>query len=88
MSIKITHKIEINVLAIKNLLWYHVIMTLKEWLEKHNIQQKIFARKIGITARYINSICRGSYIPSRKLAEKIMIETQGKVTIIETLGLK
>lgn len=66
---------------------YYAIMKLKDYLEKYKIQQKIFAQKIGITSRYINAICQGKYIPSRKIADKIMQETDGKVTNIETLGL-
>lgn len=55
-------------------------MKLSEYLDLHEIKRGEFARRIGVTGGWITQLCDGTGWPSREVAEKIVVETGGKVT--------
>jgi 3,4-dihydroxy 2-butanone 4-phosphate synthase/GTP cyclohydrolase II len=56
-------------------------MRLANWLLRHGVKRKDFARRIGVSPGAVTQICRdeGAWI-SRETAERIVAETQGAVT--------
>lgn len=59
-------------------------MRLKKWLEKKNMTQTTFAKKIPLTRSHLSRIANGTP-PCRNIALKIEALTQGEVTAIELL---
>lgn len=59
-------------------------MTLKEYLEKENISQRMFAKTIGISNSTVAAISRGKR-PSKKTAKIIEAQTYGKVKASDLL---
>jgi len=53
-------------------------MNLKEYLERENISQRMFAKNLGISNSTASSIVRGKR-PSKKIARLIEAKTYGKV---------
>ena len=56
-------------------------MKLLEYLKKHNITQRSFSAKVGVTEAYISQILKGTRSPSIRLIQRISKETDRKVTI-------
>ena len=61
------------------------IVNFREYLFKKRITQVDFAKKLGISRGHLNQILHGIKHPSRKLANKIEEESEGKVTAVELL---
>jgi len=55
-------------------------MKLAEYLESKGIKRGEFAQSIGVTGGWITALCDGSGWPSREVAEKIALATEGDVT--------
>lgn len=58
-------------------------MTLRDYLYFNNITIADFAKKVGFTRSYLNTIKNGHRRPSMKLARMIEQATEGKVTVLE-----
>ncbi len=54
-------------------------MKLRQYREKTKLTQKVVAEHLKITTTYYSDIERGIYKPGRKLADKIIKWTDGKV---------
>lgn len=55
-------------------------MKLADWLEKNDMQRKVFAEKIGVNPSYITLICNSDSWPSRDIMKRIKKATKGEVT--------
>ena len=60
-------------------------MTLKEYMEKNELTQRVLANDLGITISHLRMLLNGGGHPSRKLAIKIELITNGKVTKEEAM---
>ena len=58
-------------------------MKLRVFLVVHELEREKVAKDLDISYNYFNSIIRGIYQPSKKLARKISEYTKGEVTIDE-----
>jgi transcriptional regulator with XRE-family HTH domain len=61
-------------------------MKLKTFLQNKSRQE--FADKVGTTRNYINLLCTGHRRPGPELARRIVMATEGMVTLEEALGLE
>lgn len=55
-------------------------MELKEYLDKHYLTKRGFAKKLGVTDSTIHNFIAGRSHPTAKLAQKIVELTNGEVT--------
>lgn len=62
------------------------------WLAENGYTVAKFARKLGITTRYLYHIDQGNFIPSKRLSYRIFRITEGAVKLIyneyETIAVK
>jgi DNA-binding transcriptional regulator YdaS (Cro superfamily) len=54
-------------------------MKLDEWLTVQNEKRSAFAARLGTSAGYVTDLCQASVRPSLKMAQRIMIATEGAV---------
>lgn len=80
MSRKIFIKKVIDKIKSKN---YNARMELKEYREKIKQTQQQVADRLGITRQYVSDLERKSVMPSRKLAEKIVMWSDKQITFAE-----
>ena len=62
-------------------------MRLRDYLYFNDITKTAFAHSIDISPVYIQKICKGLAIPSRKLCRVIERETNGEVTMADLIPL-
>jgi plasmid maintenance system antidote protein VapI len=55
------------------------MMTLQDWLDKHEVSQTGFAEALDVRPSTINDLCNGRRRPSLELAVKIERATFGQV---------
>jgi len=60
-------------------------MNLREYMFKHRITQRSFAKRLGITHVYLSNITNKKYTPSVKLATRIEEVTKGEVSFVEAI---
>lgn len=60
-------------------------MSLADYLREEKRSQVEFARRVGLSASYLNEIVRGVKTPALKVAIDIERETDGKVSIASLL---
>ena len=60
-------------------------MNLQKYIEAKKIKQIDFAELIGISAAFVNQMCKGTRRPSANIALKIQEATNGKVSVMELL---
>jgi hypothetical protein len=70
------------------ILWYINIMTLSEFLDKTEITQTDFAKKLGKSQQLVSGYCTGALIPPRATALRIVEITQGAVTLEDLWHMK
>jgi transcriptional regulator with XRE-family HTH domain len=63
-------------------------MKLQDYLKENKINQRAFAKLVGVTQPHIQGIAKNTRLPSVYLAKKIEIVTEGKVSAIELLGIR
>ena len=80
MSRKIFIKKVIDKIKSKN---YNARMELKEYREKIKQTQQQVADTLGISRQYVSDLERKSVMPSRKLAEKIVMWSEKQITFAE-----
>jgi DNA-binding XRE family transcriptional regulator len=80
MSRKIFIKKVIDKIKSKN---YNARMELKEYREKIKQTQQQVADTLGISRQYVSDLERKSVMPSRKLAEKIVMWSDKQITFAE-----
>ena len=80
MSRKIFIKKVIDKIKSKN---YNARMELKEYREKIKQTQQQVADCLGISRQYVSDLERKSVMPSRKLAEKIVMWSEKQITFAE-----
>lgn len=62
-------------------------MTLGDYLERHQLSLRAFARACGVSASSIHRVRNGKVIPNRRLLEAIYRETGGQVTPADLIGV-
>lgn len=62
-------------------------MKLSEYLEQHSIKRNDFASRIGVSGGRVTQLCEDGGWPSREVAERIAVETGGKVTADDFLQI-
>jgi transcriptional regulator with XRE-family HTH domain len=62
-------------------------MRLSDWLGTRGVEAPDFAKRIGVSARYLNMLKRGVRRPSLELMDKIARRTQGAVTFEDWLNI-
>lgn len=58
-------------------------MDLREYLFRKDMSITEFAKRVDMSRAYVSSIVNGRAIPSKKLAKRIVITTEGFVTLDE-----
>jgi DNA-binding transcriptional regulator YdaS (Cro superfamily) len=62
-------------------------MKLRDYLHFYELTKTAFARSIDISPVYIQQICKGKKLPSKKLCRVIERETNGEVTLADLIPL-
>lgn len=62
-------------------------MKLQDYLKKNKINQRAFAKLVGVTQPHIQGIAKNTRNPSIYLAKKIEMITKGQVSVIELLDI-
>jgi DNA-binding transcriptional regulator YdaS (Cro superfamily) len=55
-------------------------MRLSEWLRATGTKRNAFAARIGVAPSYITMLCQGTNLPSLRLLQSIVRETEGEVS--------
>jgi 3,4-dihydroxy 2-butanone 4-phosphate synthase/GTP cyclohydrolase II len=55
-------------------------MLLQTWLDRQNLTQTEFARRLAVSPASVSDLCSGKQWPRRHLARAIERETDGQVT--------
>ncbi len=62
-------------------------MGLSDFLDRHNLSLRVFAKACGVSASSIHRVRNGQVIPNRRLLEAIYRETGGQVTPADLIGV-
>lgn len=63
-------------------------MNLEDYLDRHGLSLRVFAKTCGVSASTIHRVRNGDVIPNRRLIEAIYRETGGKVTPADLIGIR
>lgn len=63
-------------------------MTLGDYLDRHGLSLRAFAKACGASASSIHRVRNGEVIPNRRLLEAIYRETGGLVTPADLIGVR
>jgi DNA-binding XRE family transcriptional regulator len=67
-------------------LYYNMIMTIREYLEKHHWSRAKFAQKAGVIEKAVGHWVTGERKPKPDIALKIIKFTKGKITFKDIYG--
>jgi len=62
-------------------------MRLRDYLYFNDITKTAFAHAIELSPVYVQKICKGLCVPSRKVCRQIERETNGEVTLADLIPL-
>jgi transcriptional regulator with XRE-family HTH domain len=65
--------------------YYIFAMNIKQYLKSTNTRAKELAEKAGVSAPYLSQLASNHRTPSKQLAKRLSIETNGEIEILHAL---